>query len=266
MVKESDYRPLEITKGKEIDLSGKVAIVTGSSRGIGRAIALKLAFHGANVVINSTERSIPQAEEVKSQIEKLGRKAIIVTGDISQEQTAKNIVSETIKEFGKIDILVNNAGTKQDGLLIQMTKNQWHNVIDTNLTSAFLMTKEVLKPMLKNKSGSIINISSIVGQTGNAGQANYAASKAGLEALTKSIANEYGKRGIRANAVALGLVETELTSDLNEEQKGAFIQQSSLKRTILPEEVADTVLFLASDRSSAISGTTINVDGGTVRR
>ncbi len=257
--------PPEITKSKEIDLSGKVAIVTGSSKGIGRAIALKLAFHGANVVINSTEKSIPQAEEVKFQIESFGQKAIIVTGDISREQTAKDIVSKTISEFGRIDILVNNVGTKEDGLLIQMTTNQWHNVIDTNLTSAVFMTKEVLRPMLKNKSGSIINVSSIVGQTGNAGQVNYAASKAGLIALAKSAADEYGKKGIRVNAVALGLVETDLTQDLNDQQKETIIQQSSLKRAILPEEVADTVLFLASDRSSGITGTTINVDGGAVK-
>lgn len=259
----------EITRGKEFDLSGKVAIVTGSSRGIGRAIALKLGFHGADVVINSTDKSIPQAEEVKSSIEGFGRKAIIVTGNICEEETAKNIVSKTISElgFGHIDILVNNAGIRNDGLLIKMTLDQWQSVMNTNLTSAFLMTREVVIQMLKQRSGgSIINISSIVGQIGNAGQANYAASKAGLEALAKSGAVEYAKRGIRFNILALGLVETDLTKDLTDKQKEIIFQLTPIKRLITSEEVADAVLFLASDRSSGITGTTINVDGGAVRR
>ncbi len=256
----------ETTKGREFDLSGKVAIVTGSSRGIGRAIALKLGFHGANVVINSTDKSIPQTEEVKSLIEGFGRKAIVVTGNICEEETAKDIVSKTVSEFGRIDILVNNAGIRNDGLLIKMTLDQWQSVMNTNLTSAFLMTREVVIQMLKQKSGSIIYISSIAGQIGNAGQANYAASKAGLEALAKSGAAEYAKRGIRFNTLALGLVDTDLTKDLTDKQKEVFFQLAPMKRTITPEEVADTVLFLASDRSSGITGTTINVDGGAVRR
>ncbi len=256
----------ETTKGREFDLSGKVAIVTGSSRGIGRAIALKLGFHGANVVINSTDKSTPQAEEVKSSIEGFGRKAIVVTGNICEEETAKDIVSKTVNEFGRIDILVNNAGIRNDGLLIKMTLDQWQSVMNTNLTSAFLMTREVVIQMLKQKSGSIIYISSIAGQIGNAGQANYAASKAGLEALAKSGAAEYAKRGIRFNTLALGLVETDLTKDLTDKQKEIFFQLAPMRRLITPEEVADTVLFLASDRSSGITGTTINVDGGAVRR
>jgi len=256
----------ETTKSREFDLSGKVAIVTGSSRGIGRAIALKLGFHGANVVINSTDKSIPQAEEVKSSIEGFGGKAIVVTGNICGEETAKDIVSKTVSEFGRIDILVNNAGIRKDGLLIKMTLDQWQSVMNTNLTSAFLMTREVVIQMLKQKSGSIIYISSIAGQIGNAGQANYAASKAGLEALAKSGAAEYAKRGIRFNTLALGLVETDLTKDLTDKQKEVFFQLALIKRPITPEEVADTVLFLASDRSSGITGTTINVDGGAVRR
>lgn len=257
----------ETTKGREFDLSGRVAIVTGSSRGIGRAIALKLGFHGANVVINSTDKSTPQAEEVKSSIEGFRRKAIVVTGNICEEETAKDIVSKTISQFGHVDILVNNAGIREDGLLIKMTLDQWQSVMNTNLTSAFLMTREVVIQMLKQKSGgSIIYISSIAGQIGNAGQANYAASKAGLEALAKSGAAEYAKRGIRFNTLALGLVETDLIKDLTDKQKEVIFQLAPMKRPITPEEVADTVLFLASDRSSGITGTTINVDGGAVRR
>lgn len=252
---------------KELILSGKVAIVTGASRGIGREIALKLGENGANIVVNSTEKSIPQAEKVKSQIESFKQKAIVFTGDVSQEQTAIDIVKKTVDEFGRVDILVNNVGTKKDKLLIKMSLDEWNDVLQTNLTSAFLMTREALKQMLKLKiQGSIINISSIVGQIGNPGQANYGASKSGLENLAKCVALEMGPRGIRANNVALGFVDTQLTSDVNKEQRDAIVNLSCLKRLITTNEVAETVLFLASSGSSAITGQTINVDGGAVRR
>jgi 3-oxoacyl-[acyl-carrier protein] reductase len=251
---------------KEFDLSGKVAIVTGSSRGIGRAIALKLGEHGANVVVNSTERSIPQAEEVKTKIENFGQKAIIAIGDVSQEQIAKDIVLKTVSEFGHIDILVNNAGTRKDGLLITMTLDQWQSVMKTNLTSAFLMSREVAKQMIRQKSpGSIINISSVVAEVGNAGQTNYAASKAGMIALAICGAQEYQKRGIRFNALALGLVEeTDLVKDLNAQQKAEVLKKTG--RFITKEEVAEQVLFLASDAAADITGKIINIDGRTERK
>jgi 3-oxoacyl-[acyl-carrier protein] reductase len=247
---------------KDLCLAGKVAIVTGSSRGIGRAIALSLSEHGANVVINSTEKSILQAQEVKSEIEKISQKAIIVTGDVSREQTAADIVSKTISEFNHVDILVNNVGTTKDGLLIRMPLDQWQNVMNTNLTSVFLMSREVVKQMLRQKTpGSIINISSMVAQVGNRGQANYAASKAGVDAATRCWAEEYKERGIRFNALALGFVQTDLVQNVTEKQKEEILKKTS--RFITKEEVAERVLFLASDKSAEITGTIINLDGGT---
>jgi 3-oxoacyl-[acyl-carrier protein] reductase len=247
---------------KDLCLEGKVAIVTGSSRGIGRAIALNLGEHGANIVINSTEKSIPQAQVVKSEIEKNGQKAIIITGDVSKKQTAIEIVLKTIEEFKHIDILVNNAGTTKDGLLIRMSQEQWQGVIDTNLNGTFYMTHEVTKQMFRQKTpGSIISISSMVAQVGNPGQANYAASKAGVDAATRCWAQEYKERGIRFNALALGFVETELVKDVTEKQKEEILKKTS--RFISKEEVAEKVLFLASDKSSGITGRIINLDGGT---
>lgn len=258
--------PPGITKINSIDLSGKVAIVTGSSRGIGQAIALKLGKHGANIVVSSTERSIPQAEEVKSQIESFGQKAFVFTGDVSQEEIAINIALETIKNFGRIDILVNNAGTRKDKLLIRMSLDEWNGVIKTNLTSTFLMTREVLKQMLKLKTGgSIINISSVVGQVGNPGQANYGVSKAGMINLTKTCAQEYERKGIRFNTLALGLVEeTDLVKDVTEKQKEEILKKTS--RFITKEEVAEQVLYLASDKATGITGTTITIDGGIIKK
>ena len=257
--------PPEITRIGEISLSGKVAVVTGSSRGIGRAIALGLALRGANIVINSTEKSIPQAEEIKLEIEKSGQKAIVVIGDVSKEQTAIDIVSKTINEFSHVDILVNNAGTKKDDLLITMTPDQWQSVMNTNLTSTFLMSREVVKRMLKQKSqGSIISISSIVARFGNSGQANYAASKAGMIAATKCWAQEYERRGIRFNVLALGLVETDLVKDLTEKQKKEVLRKTP--RFITKGEVVEQVLFLASDKAFDITGETINIDGGPIEK
>lgn len=252
------YSP-EITKTNEIDLSGKVAVVTGSSRGIGREIALTLASHKANVVLNSTLNSLGKAEEVKSEIEKMGQKAIIVTGDVSKEQTALDIVANAASQLGPIDILVNNAGTRRDKLLMQMSLEEWQSVIDTNLTSAFLVSREVVKNMFRNKTkGSIISISSLVATLGNKGQVNYGASKAGLIGLTYSAAQEYESRGIRFNALALGLVNTELTGDLNEKQRGEIAQKSNI---IPVKEVAEQVLYLASDKSIGETAKLIIMDG-----
>lgn len=266
MEKEGRYRPPEITKSKETDLTGKVAIVTGSSHGIGRTIALKLAFHGADIVINSTEHSISEAEEVKLEIEKMGRTAIIVTGDISKKETAEKIAAKAKEKFNHIDILVNNAGTTRDNHTVKMTEDEWDTVMKINLKSAFFMTQAVLPQMSKQRSGKIINIASIIGEIGKAGQANYAASKAGLIGLTKSIALEYATRGLTANCVAPGFVRTPLTDNsVTEKQKEEILKQTPMNREILSEEIADAVLFLASDRSSAITAQTINVDGGIVR-
>lgn len=251
--------PSEVIKGKEIDLSGKVAIVTGSSRGIGRSIALELASHKANVVLNSTDRSLVQAEEVKSQIEGMGQRAIIVTGDVSKEQTAIDIASNAMRQFGHIDILVNNAGTRRDGLLVKMSLDQWQDVVNANLTSAFLVTREVAREMLRRKTeGSVINISSLVARLGNRGQTNYGASKAGLIGLTFSCAQEYEGR-IRFNALALGLVDTELTHNLDEQQRELISKSSKI---ITKQEVAEQVLFLASDKSADENGKLITMNGG----
>ncbi len=251
----------ELTGGKEIDLSGKVAIVTGSSRGIGRAIALKLGYHGANIVLNSREQSREQVAEVRSLVESFGQKAIWIPGDVREESTARAIAETTVKEFGRIDILINNAGLTKDSLLIRMSEEDWDLVLDTNARGAFLVTRAVLRYMRRN-SGSIINISSVAGQMGNPGQANYAASKAGLEGFTRAVAQEYGSRGIRVNAVALGFVETDLTAHVTEEQRRKILSRVPLGRSVTPEEAADAVLFLVSDRASGITGQVLNVDGG----
>lgn len=256
--------PPEITRVNNIDLSGKVAVVTGSSRGIGREIALTLASHNANVVLNSTEKSLPQAEGVKSDIEKIGQRAIIVIGDVSKEQTAIDIASNAISKLGHIDILVNNAGTRRDGLLVRMSLEQWQSIMNINLTSAFLVTREVAREMLRQRTkGSIINISSIVAKYGNRGQTNYGASKAGLIGLTFSCAQEYEGR-IRFNALALGLVETELTSDLNEKQKEQISKMTS--GMVTKKEVAEQVLYLASDNSASENGKLITIDGGIIKK
>lgn len=256
----------DVAINKETDLSGQVAIITGSSRGIGRAIAIKLASHGANVVINSTDQSIPEAEEVKATIEKAGGRAIIVTGDVTKTETAKKIIDETIKAFGKIDILVNNVGTTRDNLLVTIPDEDYDKVMNTNLKSAFLMTKAVIRQMIRQKSGKIINISSISGQLGIAGQTIYGASKAALEGFTRSAATEYAKRGIRVNAVALGFVDTDLTEDVKAKRKEEIMEQTPMGRPVTLEEAANSVLFFASDMSSAITGQTLNVDGGMVRK
>lgn len=244
-------------------LEGKTALVTGASRGIGKGIALKLAEAGANVAF-SFASSVEKAKAFEAELNGMGIKARGYQSNAGDFTQSEQLVDEVVKEFGSIDILVNNAGITRDTLLMRMSEAQWDDVLDTNLKSAFNMTKAAIKYMMKARSGSIINITSIVGITGNAGQANYAASKAGMIGLTKSVAKELGSRGIRCNAIAPGFIETEMTETLSPEVKAKWIEGIPLKRGGTSSDVANCVLFLASDMSAYISGQTINVCGGMV--
>ncbi|MBU3663339.1 MAG: 3-oxoacyl-[acyl-carrier-protein] reductase [Bacteroidetes bacterium] len=246
-----------------MNLQGKTALVTGASRGIGKGIAQTLAKAGANIAFTFVS-SIEKAKAFEEELQALGIKAKGYQSNAAEFAEAEKLVDEIVKEFGTLDILVNNAGITRDTLMMRMSEQQWDDVLDTNLKSAFAMTKAVMKPMMKAKQGSIINITSVVGITGNAGQANYAASKAGMIGLTKSVAKELGSRNIRCNAIAPGFIETEMTETLNEEVKAEWIKGIPLKRGGKPEDVANCVLFLASDASAYISGQTINVCGGMV--
>ena len=244
-------------------LKGKVAIVTGSGRGIGKAIALKLAENGADIVINDIPGS-DYADDTKKEIEALGVRAIVVRGDVRNQEDVEKLVDTTVKTFGRLDILVNNAGITRDGLMIRMSEEDWDMVLDINLKGAFNCIKAAVRPMMKQRSGSIINIASVVGVMGNAGQANYTASKAGLIGLTKTVAKEFSSRNIRANAVAPGFIESHMTDVLTDEVKNKYFDAIPLSRFGTTEDVSKAVLFLASDLSSYITGQTINVDGGLV--
>jgi 3-oxoacyl-[acyl-carrier protein] reductase len=246
-----------------MQLKGKTAVVTGGSRGIGRAITLKLASCGANVVVNYTRNS-KAADEVVAEIEAMGSSGMAVKADVSIASEVENLVNEVLKTFGSIDILVNNAGITRDNLIIRMTEKEFDDVINTNLKGAFICTKAVSRVMIKQKSGKIINVSSVVGIVGNAGQSNYAAAKAGLIGFTKSMAKELAKRGINVNAVAPGFIQTDMTSVLPENVKEEFIKSIPLMRIGRPEDIAKTVLFLASEYSDYITGQVINIDGGMV--
>lgn len=240
-------------------LEGKTAIVTGGTRGIGRGIVRMLAEHGANVVFTARN---PAFEAVESEVAALGVRAKGFTSDASIFAQAEELIDATVKEFGGVDVLVNNAGITRDALLMRMTEEQWDEVLRVNLKSVFNMTKAVQKVMLKQKHGSIINISSVVGVSGNAGQANYAASKAGIIGFSKSIAKELGARNIRTNVVAPGFIETEMTEKLSEEVRKSWAEQIPLHRAGTPEDVARVVLFLASELSEYVNGQVINVCGG----
>lgn len=242
-------------------LTGKNALVTGASRGIGRGIALQLAKQGANVAF--TYLSSPdKAAELEAELTALGVKAKACRSDAADFKAAEDLITEVVTAFGSLDIVVNNAGITRDNLLMRMTEDQFDEVIRTNLKSVFNITKACQKPMLRQRSGSIINISSVVGVKGNAGQANYAASKAGINGFTKSIALELGSRNIRCNSIAPGFIETEMTGKLNEETVKQWREAIPLKRGGTADDVANLVVFLASDWSSYITGQVINVDGG----
>ncbi|MCW3082006.1 3-oxoacyl-[acyl-carrier-protein] reductase, partial [Segetibacter sp.] len=234
-------------------LEGKVAIVTGASRGIGEAIALKLAAHGASIAFTYVS-SDEKAEALEVRLKELGVKAKAYKSNAGVFAECEAMVNAAIKEFGTIDVCVNNAGISKDNLLLRMTPEQWDDVMTTNLKSVFNMTKQVIKPMMKARKGSIINMSSIIGIRGNAGQSSYAASKAGIIGFTKSMALEVGSRNIRCNAIAPGFVETDMTNYLKEgEASTAFLQKIPLGRFAKAEEVADTTLYLASDMSSYVT-------------
>jgi 3-oxoacyl-[acyl-carrier protein] reductase len=242
-------------------LSGKVALVTGASRGIGAAVALELASRGAAVVVNYAG-SQEAAEDVVARIEADGGKAVAIQADVSCPESCGELVSVTVERFGGLDVLVNNAGITRDGLLVRMSDEDWSAVIDTNLTGVFSATKAAAKHMMKQRSGSIVNITSVVGLVGNAGQANYAAAKAGVIGLTRSVARELAPRNVRVNAVAPGFIETDMTAALPEKVREAAREQVAMKRFGSPQDVARAVGFLASDEAAYITGQTLAVDGG----
>lgn len=242
-------------------LEGKTAIITGASRGIGRAIAKKFAQEGANVAFTFLS-SVEKGKELEIELSAMGIKAKGFQSDAANAKACEDLVTAVVNEFGTVDILVNNAGITRDNLLMRMTEAQWDEVMNANLKSVFNLTKSVQRPMLKAKKGSIINLSSVVGIEGNPGQANYAASKAGIIGFSKSVALELGSRNIRCNAVAPGFIETEMTASLDQKVIDALNAKIPFKRTGTPEEVANLVLFLASDLSSYITGQVISVCGG----
>ncbi len=243
-------------------LAEKVAIVTGSTRGIGQAIAEELARQGAKVVISG--RNGERAQQVAAAIQEAGGEAIAVQADVSHMADAQRLVKETLERWGRIDILVNNAGITRDNLLLRMSEEEWDTVLQVNLKGAFNCTKSVTRQMMKQRQGRIINITSVVGQMGNAGQANYAASKAGLIGFTKSVARELASRNITCNAVAPGYIQTDMTAALDDAVKDSLKQQIPLGRLGTPEDVARVVAFLCSDDAAYITGQVINVDGGMV--
>lgn len=244
-------------------LEGMSALVTGASRGIGREIAIELARQGANVAVNYAGNEAKAAETVE-EIQKMGRNAFAVKADVSNADEVAEMVKKAIAEFGRLDILVNNAGITRDNLLMRMKEDEWDAVISTNLKGVFLCTKAVTRQMMKQRKGRIINIASIVGVSGNAGQANYVAAKAGVIGFTKTAARELASRGITVNAVAPGFIMTDMTDQLSEEIKEGILKQIPLARFGEPKDVAKMVAFLASDDAGYITGQTIHIDGGMV--
>lgn len=242
-------------------LDGKIALITGATRGIGRGMALKFAEHGATVAFTYAS-SEDKAKALEAELQAMGVKAKAYKSDAADFNEAQKLIDDIVAEFGTVDVVVNNAGITRDGLLMRMTEQNWDEVINTNLKSVFNITKAVQKIMLKARSGSIINISSVVGVKGNAGQSNYSASKAGIIGFTKSIALELGSRNIRCNAIAPGFIETEMTGVLDEKVVQGWRDGIPLKRGGTPEDVANVTLFLASDMSAYVTGQTINVCGG----
>jgi 3-oxoacyl-[acyl-carrier protein] reductase len=246
-----------------MNLKGKAALVTGASRGIGREIALELARKGANVAVNFSG-SEAKANEVVDEIKALGREAFAVKCDVSSSEEVAAMVKGTIDNFGKLDILVNNAGITRDNLLMRMKEEEWDDVININLKGVFLCTKAVTRQMMKQRQGRIINIASVVGVSGNPGQANYVAAKAGVIGLTKTAAKELASRNITVNAVAPGFITTDMTDKLSEEVKAEMLKQIPLARLGEPKDIAKITAFIASDDSSYMTGQTLNVNGGMV--
>jgi 3-oxoacyl-[acyl-carrier protein] reductase len=244
-----------------MNLEGKTALVTGASRGIGKAIALELARLGADVAINYAGNE-QKATDVAEEIKEMGRRSFIVQCDISDSDAVQSMVKETVDQFGRLDILVNNAGITRDNLLMRMKEQEWDDVIDTNLKGVFLCTKAVTRQMMKQRSGRIINISSVVGRIGNAGQANYTAAKAGVIGLTKASARELAARGITVNAIAPGFISTDMTDELPVEAKEQLIGQIPLGTLGEVEDIAAAAAFLAGDGAKYITGQVIGVDGG----
>lgn len=243
-----------------MNLSGKVALVTGASRGIGRAVALRLADAGADVIVTAT--SVERAQKTADEITALGRKALAIKVDVSDTADVEALFANIAEVFGKLDILVNNAGITRDGLLMRMKEADWDAVIDTNLKGAFFCTREAIKLMGKAKGGSIVNISSVVGEMGNAGQSNYCASKAGLIGFTKSVAREYAKRNITVNAITPGFIETDMTEVLPAAVKDELLKQIPVARFGKPEDIANAVFFLVSGMGTYVTGHVLAVNGG----
>jgi len=241
-----------------MDLSGKVAMVTGSARGIGREIALRLAEAGATVVVSDVADAEPVAEEIR----KVGQQSLAVTADVSSASDVASLVAKAVEKFGRIDILVNNAGIARDQLLLRMSDEDWDAVLNVNLKSVFLCSRAVLRHMVRQRWGRIISISSIVGIVGNPGQANYASAKAGIIGFTKTLAREVGSRGITVNAIAPGFIATKMTEQLSEEQKGEMLKRIPLGFLGTPRDVAEAVAFLASEEARYITGQVLGVDGG----
>jgi 3-oxoacyl-[acyl-carrier protein] reductase len=246
-----------------IDLTGKAAVVTGGSRGIGRAIVLRLAEQGADVCFSYVSNEAA-AQETSAEVEKLGRKALAVKANVTQPEAAEALIKAALEAFTKVDILVNNAGITRDDLIMRMSVDNWRDVLETNLFGAFFTLKAVTRPMLRAKGGRIINITSVSGQAGQMGQANYSSAKAGLIGLTKAAARELASRGITVNAVAPGFVLTELTQDLNDDLKSQITDRTPLGRFGTTEEIAYAVAFFASDEAAYITGQVLAVDGGLV--
>jgi len=242
-------------------LTGKTALVTGASRGIGRAIALRLAEAGANVVVNYAGSEAAAAETV-AMVKERGRDAIMIKANVANAEEVQEMFKQALDQFGSIDILVNNAGITRDNLLMRMKEEEWDDVINTNLKGVFNCIKAATRPMMKQRSGRIINITSVVGVLGNPGQANYVAAKAGVIGLTKTTARELASRNITVNAVAPGFIDTDMTAGLPEDVKNAMLGQIPLARLGQPDEIASVVVFLASDAASYMTGQTLHVDGG----
>lgn len=242
-------------------MTNRVALITGASRGIGRAIAIQLAQDGFDIVVNY-HKNEAAAQKVVDEITELGGSAMALQADVSQADQASNLIEETVKAMGRLDVLVNNAGIAHDQLLVRLNLQDWERMINTNLSSVFYCCQVAVKPMMKQRFGKIINISSIVGITGNIGQAHYAAAKSGVIGLTRSIASEYGKRGITANVIAPGFIDTDMTKEMSYQHQQKIMERIVLGRLGTPEDVAGAASFLASSRADYITGQVIRVDGG----